>query len=72
MPCLNAMQPAVAGPSITLERLEVWSPQAHLYSYTNADAMGSMSNLVESVLSLSSYDVYAPFDSGATNSFILK
>ena len=50
--------------------MEAPPPQAQLYTYTNADAIASTSNVVLGQLSLASYDVYVLFDSGATDSFI--
>ena len=64
------MQPALEGPSITQGRLEFPPPQAHLYAYTNVDAMASTSNVVAGQTSLATYDVLTLFDSGATHSFI--
>ena len=50
------MQAALEGPSIAQGRLE--APQAHLYAYTNADAIASTSNVVKGQISLLGVDVY--------------
>ena len=51
-------------------RIEAPEPLARIYAYTKGDAEAGTSHVVTGQISITTYDVIALFDSGATHSFI--